>query len=119
MRIDAGVLQVRDELVKLPDVLFGEKEVAASLHPSLEGQLDRTQALAVRALVQHGPVMDFASTVEGKPERGRSHAVVRVQQLLFCPPALAHLLFAWQPASAPDPGEESDGRDSSPERYRT
>src|SRR5712692_437119 len=75
--IDAGddllhssALQVRDELVKLPDVLFGDKEVAAAFHPHLAGELDRAQALAVRPRTHHSPIMDLVSAVEGEPERG-------------------------------------------------
>jgi hypothetical protein len=34
------LLQIRDELIKLPDVLFGEKQIAAGLHPHLAYQLD-------------------------------------------------------------------------------
>ena len=68
----ANLLQVRDELVKLVDVLFGNKEVAARPHLSLAGKLDRAQALAVRAFAKHGPVVNLTGTVEGKPQRGRS-----------------------------------------------
>src|SRR2546426_10975556 len=58
----ADLLQIRNELVKLLGVLFGDREVAARPHLRLAGKLDRTQALAVRALAQHGLVVDLAGT---------------------------------------------------------
>src|SRR6266567_3109803 len=68
--LHTSVLQVRDELIKLPDVLFGDKQVAAGFHSDLSGQLDRTQALSVRTLAHHGPIMNLVSPVESKPEGG-------------------------------------------------
>src|SRR5260221_11929047 len=70
--LHTGVLQIRDELVKLMDILFGEKEVAPGLHSlHLAGEFDRTQALVVGSLVHHSPIMDLFSTKKRKPEHNR------------------------------------------------
>src|SRR6266566_1933740 len=68
--LHTGMLQVRDQLVKLVDILFGDKQVAAGLHVHLAGKLDCAQALPVSSLAHHSAVVDLVCAVEGKPERG-------------------------------------------------
>ncbi len=51
-------MQIRHELVKLVVILVGHEQVAACSHFRLAGQLNGTQALAVRALTQHSPVLN-------------------------------------------------------------
>ena len=70
--LDTRALQIQDHLVKLVDILFGQKEITASLHPCLAGELYSVQALAICPLAQGSPVMDFICPMESKPQRGCS-----------------------------------------------
>ncbi len=79
--LNAGLLQIGDQLVKLGDILVGHKQIAACSHLRLPRPFNRAQALAVRSIAQHCPVVDRIGPVEGKPEGGRSQVVQRLQKL--------------------------------------
>ena len=63
------------------DVLFGNKEVTARPHLRLASKLNRAQTLAIRTFAQHGMVVNFIGTVEGKPQGGRFHGAHGREQL--------------------------------------
>ena len=63
------------------DVLFGNKEVTARPHLRLASKLNRSQTLAIRTLAQHGMVVNFIGTVEGKPQSGCTQGEQGLQQL--------------------------------------
>src|SRR6266508_5556078 len=65
--LDTSALQVEDQLVKLVDILFGQKEIAADLHSCLARELYRVQALSVCTLTQYRSIMDFIRSMESKP----------------------------------------------------